>query len=94
MKTATTKKQKTYSYHTSHSFIVEGKKQTFATQLYEIGVYGIFNNDPAMQGSFTPNDIVKIEKSLNKAFEKKEITDLTFGMPITVKEIDGFWAKV
>jgi hypothetical protein len=89
-------KLKTFTYHKSHSFVdVEtGQKITFATQLYQIGVYGIMNNNSSMQGNYEPKDIVKAEKNFVKLQEQGIIKDLVFGTPITVAQIDGFWKEV
>ena len=89
-------KLKKFTYHKSLSFIdVEnGQKQSFATQLYKIGVYGIMNNNSSMQGNFQPKDLVKTETKLKKLQEAGVIKDLVFGSPITVAQIDGFWTEV
>lgn len=89
-------KLKTFTYHKSHSFIVveTGQKITFATQLYQIGVYGIMNNNSAIQGNYEPKDIVKAEKNFKKLQKQGIIKDLVFGTPITVAQIDGFWKEV
>jgi hypothetical protein len=88
-------KLKTFTYHKSHSFVdvQTGEKITFATQLYQIGVYGIINNNSSMQGNYEPKDIVKTEKNFVKLQEKGIIKDLVFGTPITVAQIDG-WKEV
>jgi ribosome biogenesis protein Nip4 len=93
------KKSKKWNYHTSHSFTwIDGDKEhkfNFATQLYQIGVYGIMNNDSSMQGSFTPSKLVSMEKKLNKDLENGVIKDLEFGRSITVTtDPDGFFVEV
>ena len=47
MTTETKTKKKTWKYHTSHKYtrVETGRKFTFQTQLYKIGVYGIVNNN-------------------------------------------------
>ena len=89
-------KLKTFTYHKSHSFVdVEsGQKITFATQLYQIGVYGIMNNNSSIQGNYEPKDIVKAEKNFVKLQKQGIIKDLVFGTPITVAEVNGFWEEV
>ena len=89
-------KLKTFTYHKSHSFVDvgTGQKITFATQLYQIGVYGIMNNNSSMQGNYEPKDIVKAEKNFVKLQEQGIIKDLVFGTPITVAQIDGLWKEV
>ena len=50
------------TYHKSHTFIDdEDVTHNFLTQLYKTGVYGILDNLPSMQGSFTPQQIKRIE---------------------------------
>ncbi len=83
------------TYHKSHSFIDnEGKEHNFQTQLYQIGVYGIANGNPALQGSFTPQKIRKMEKHLQKRLDAKEIKSFELGIPITVTDESGFWEEV
>jgi hypothetical protein len=92
---------KPITYHKTHSykFIDEESNQemtiNFITQLYQIGVYFIINNDPLQQGGIKPNEFKRIEKSLKKQEENGEITDLVFGSPITViEDDDGLWKEV
>ena len=86
---------KKITYHKSHTFIdKEGKEHIFVTQLYKIGIYGILDNNPQSQGSFTPQTIKKIEKNLIKLKEKNKIKDFTLGLPITVTNKNGVWEEV
>ena len=89
-------KLKTFTYHKSLSFVdVEtNEKYSFATQLYQIGVYGIMNNNSASQGSYEPSQLIKAENKFKKYQEAGLIKDLTFGTPITVAKVDGFWTEV
>lgn len=84
------------TYHKSHSFVDNNDvENTFMTQLYQIGVYGILNNNAAEQGSFTPQGIVKLEKNLEKAVKDKKIKSFELGIPITVESNkSGFWEEV
>lgn len=83
------------TYHKSHSFIDnEGGKHQFITQLYQVGVYGILDNNPAAQGNFTPQQIKRMEKKLKEAEEKGEIQEFELGVPITVTDESGFWEQV
>lgn len=82
-------------YHKSHSFVdLEGKTNNFFTQLYNIGVYGILNNDPSTQGNWSPQEIRKMEKELVKAKEKEQIKDFELGIPITVTDESGLWVEI
>lgn len=86
---------KKWNYHTAYYFKdKEDNKHNILTQLYEIGVYIIQDSNPSMQGNMTPNQMVSLERKLKKAEKNKEISELTFGMPITVSEIDGFFKQV
>jgi hypothetical protein len=89
-------KLKTFTYHKSLSFIdaETNEKHSFATQLYQIGVYGIMNNNSASQGSYEPNQLVKAEAKFKKYQEAGVIKDLVFGESITVAKVDGFWKEV
>lgn len=43
------------TYHKSHTFIDnKGIEHFFLTQLYQIGVYGILDNNSSMQGNYIP----------------------------------------
>jgi len=91
----TTKKSKIYQYSIWNSFKYEGTKYSFQSQLYQIGVYAIINNDPAKQLSLTPGQIVSLEKRLRADFKSGKITDLEFSAPIRVRtDENGFWVKV
>ena len=96
----TKKKQKSakkWKYHTSFRYILteDGSEQSLATQLYKVGVYGIANNDPKLQVSYTPGQMVRIKKKLIDAFNKNIISDLEFGRPITVTTDDnGFYIEI
>jgi hypothetical protein len=82
------------TYHKSHSFVDnEGNKHTFITQLYQVGVYGILDGDPSMQGNFTPQQIKKMEKDLEKAQKEGKIKSFELGVPITV-ETSGLLKEV
>lgn len=84
-----------WTYHTSHSFVTrEKKKVSLVTQLYSIGVYAIINNDASLQFNWEPKDLVKTEKNLRKQEKAGEITDLQFGIEITVSDVTGFFEKV
>lgn len=95
MKQPKVKKVKIYEYHVWNSFITKGGQKTdMLTQLYQIGIYAIINNDPAMQLNLTPKDIVKIEKDLNKRMLSGDITELEYGRSISVYENEEeFWTE-
>jgi len=93
------KKAKKWKYYTSLSFVVPTKehgdvKQSLMTQLYQIGVYGIWNSNAGEQGSYTPNQLQSLVRKLKKAEEKGEIKDLEFGREITVTDETGFFTEV
>ena len=90
------KKSKKFKYHTSHSFvhIPTNTKTMMISQLYKVGIYVIVNNDPSLQFNLKPQDIVKLEKQLNKDMEDGVIKDLEFGREIVVSDETGFWEEV
>lgn len=85
---------KTITYHKSHTFVENSTKIECITQLYGIGVYLIVNNNPAEQYTMQPKDIVRLEEHLKEAEKKGNITNLEFGMPITVTKESGLWEEV
>ena len=88
-------KIKKWNYHVTHSFKDKGKETKGITQLYQIGVYMIIDNNPRLQFNITPNQMVSMERRLKKAFEKGEISDLEFGREITVIENEeGFYEEL
>lgn len=88
-------KTKTITYHKSHSYVNEkGVKISVITQLYQIGIYGIINGNPSLQFTSNPKDLAKLEKKLKKEQEEGKITDLQFGLPITVTNESRFWKEV
>jgi hypothetical protein len=86
---------KKWSYHTTHSFTLGKKKITMASQLYQVGVYVILNNDPGRQMNMAPADMVKTEKMLNADKAAGKIKALKFGTLIEViEDADGLYKKV
>ena len=86
--------KKPITYHVSHSFIENGSKVTCLTQLYQVGVYCIINNDPANQFCISPMSMTKIEKRLKQQDKEHIISNLEFGRAITVTNESGFWEEV
>lgn len=83
------------TYHKSHKFVDNnGNEHTFQTQFYQTGIYGILDNDPTMQGSFTPNKIRSIEENLEKQLKEGLIKSYKLGIPITVSNESGLWKEV
>jgi hypothetical protein len=91
------KKAKKWKYYTSLTFVdVKDKsKHSLFTQLYQIGVYGIWDNDSAQQGNYKPSNMVSIVKKLKALELKGTIEQLEFGREITVTEDEnGFYKEV
>jgi hypothetical protein len=86
------KKQKIYSYPRS-MFIEYNANSTFqyVTQLYEIGVYIIINNDSQLQFIFSPKDM---EKFVKKMLKDDKIKSVDKGSIVNVQEVDGFFKEV
>lgn len=87
---------KKYTYHKYHEYvdIESNEKVTCLTQQYYVGVYGIINNDPGLQFSWTPQNMVSTEKKLKKSEKDGKIRDLKFDFPITVQLIDNLWETI
>lgn len=85
---------KKWKYYISASWIENGSIHGFITQLYKIGVYIIFDNDPAAQLNLNPNDLQKLCKKLSKEYAENKITNLSYGREITVIEKDGFYEEL
>ncbi len=82
------------TYHKWHKVITNNNVEIkLQTQLYQIGVYTIINNNPSMQGNYSPNQLKKLEKKLQKQVDKGELKSLELGDPITVTNKSGFWEK-
>lgn len=83
------------TYNTYHSFKdKDGKKHTMTSQLYQVGIYVIFDNDSTQQGSLTPQKIRKIQNKLRKYGKAGLISELCFGPEITVSDDSGFWKEI
>lgn len=83
---AKAKKPKSWTYYKSAKITYpDGRVDSYITQLYVIGVYIIWNNDPSCQGSLEPVDMSKMNKKIQKDVDAGEIT-CEFGFPITVIE--------
>ena len=90
------KKAKKWKYHTSLRFTdaKDESKHNFQTQLYQVGIYGIWDGQAGQQGNYTPGQIVSIEKKLKQLEIKGTIKDLEFGREITVTDETGFFTEV
>lgn len=85
---------KNVTYHKSYKYMENDESIVILTQLYQVGVYCIVNDDPNMQFGLDPIQLVKLEKKLKLAEKKGEITNLEFGIPITVTDKSGLWEEV
>lgn len=82
------------TYNITHSFKDKnGQQHTMTSQLYQTGIYVIFNNDASLQGSSTPLKIKKLQNKLRRDERAGLITDLTFGPKITVSNDSGLWKE-
>lgn len=91
-------KDKTWTYYVSASFDYNNGKeitnQCYATQLYQIGVYIIWNNNSSSQGNMTPNQMSTLRRKLISDEKKGTISNLQRGREIVVHEVDGFFKEV
>ena len=90
------KKSKKFKYRTSMRFTdtEDGSKHELITQLYKVGVYGIWDNNSSSQGGYVPSQLVRIQKRFRQLQEEGKIKDLEFGREITVSDETGFWEEV
>ena len=97
METTKEKKKavKKYKYYRNGSFVFKGKKNSFQTQLYQIGVYCIWNGNSADQGGYTPSQMQSICKKIQKDADAGNITELEWGSEIVVTtDAEGFFKEV
>lgn len=90
-------KNKVYKYYTSCSYIdvKTDIKHTVATNLFQIGIYIIFDNNPKYQGTTTPQLMQKFIKDLQRDLQSNIIKDLVLGREISVtKDDNGFLVEV
>jgi len=89
------KKQKIVSYSPHHSYKFGGKEHDMVSQVYNVGIYVIYDSDPKMQGTATPEGIRALQNKLKKAEIDKKITDLYLSPAIRVtKNADGFYIQL
>lgn len=90
------KSKKVYKYFVSATWVLveTNKAFNYVTQLYQVGVYFIMNNNSGMQANLTPSDLVKLRKQLNKELENGIIKDLVFGRSISVSDETGLWKEI
>lgn len=86
------KKQKIYSYpRTMYIEFNDNSTFQYVTQLYQIGVYIIMNNDSQLQFNFTPKDMEKFVKNMLKDDKIKSVDK---GRIVNVQEVDGLFKEV
>lgn len=86
---------KKFKYYTSATITLpDGSTEKYQSQLYETGVYIIFNNDTPLQSIEEPSGMQKMCKKLQKDLETGKITSINWGREITVAQVDGFWKEV
>jgi hypothetical protein len=87
---------KKHKYYGSATFTgTDGRQHGFMSQVYQVGIYCIFDGDAAQQSAYqTPAPLVKLCKALQKDADAGKIKDLQFGRPLTVAQVDGFWKEI
>ena len=88
------KKQKTFTYPVTAEWVEDKAEMNYSTQLYQSGIYIIFNNRPVLQGTMTPQKMVNLHKKLKIKEKEGKITSLCLGREITVSKETGFWEEV
>lgn len=88
-------KKKQWKYYASSEIThPDGELESYQSQLYQIGVYVIFNNNSAQQVSFTPAKIQKMCKQIQKDVENGTLKAVKWGREIVVEEVDGLYVEV
>lgn len=86
---------KKYTYFKFISFVDKNNvTHSLQTQLYQIGIYGIWNNNPSLQTAYSPKELSKICKNIKKEELAGNLTDAKLIDEITVQEINGLWKEV
>lgn len=86
---------KKYTYYRLIEFTDKnGVTHSLATQLYSIGVYGIWNNNSDLQSSYSSKELSKLCKNLKKEEAIGNLTNVKLVGEITVQEVDGLWKEV
>jgi hypothetical protein len=88
------KKKTTVTYPVYASWIHKGKKYSYTTQLYQVGVYVIFSHNAIQQAGVKPEYIKKLYDQLVKDEKSGEITELNIGRMITVGNLDGLLEEI
>jgi len=88
-------KKNKWKYHLTHSFKDEDKEHTCASNLYQTDIYMIIDDNPSMQYSMTPSQMMRMESDLKRLAKKGEISDLKFGRELTViKNENGMYEEL
>lgn len=90
-------KNKIYKYYTSCSYIdvKTDIQHTVTTNLFKVGIYIIFDNNPKYQGNTTPQLMQKFIKRLQRDVQSNKIKDLILGREINVtKDDNGYLVEV
>lgn len=88
-------KKKQWKYYTSSEIThLDGELESYKSQLYQIGVYVIFNGDPALQTTFKPTGMQKMCKQIQKDVENGTLKAVKWGREIVVEEVDGLYVEV
>ena len=84
-----------YTYHKAHKYTtLDNDEVRFISQLYQLGIYAIINDDSSLQFNLGIKDVVRMEKKLNKSFKEGKIKDLEFYSPITVTDEGGLLKEI
>lgn len=89
------KKQKIVSYSPSHHYKINGKIHTMASAVYKVGIYVIYDDNPKLQGTTTPENIRTLQNKLKKEETAGKISDLYLSPAIRVTlDANGFYIQL
>ena len=84
-----------WTYPIKATFEEKKKLFSYRTQLYPSGVYIILNNDPHLDDTLTPQNMINLKRMLLRKQSLGMIINLEFGREITViKDKDGCYIEV
>jgi len=87
------KKNKWTYYQAATITLPDGTQESYSSQVYMIGIYIIWNNDPSSQGNMKPAAMEKMCKKIQKDVDSGKISKVDWGTEVTVKDLNGLYAQ-
>lgn len=88
-------KKKQWKYYASSEIThPDDTIEKYQSQLYQTGVYVIFNDNSTQQASFSPAKMQKMCKQMQKDVENGTLKAVKWGREIVVEEVNGLYVEV